>query len=163
MTTCYWHSDKETGLTCGNCGKPVCTQCLRHHPVGIRCKECVQPALLPTFQLPFNYLLRGIVGMLALGFLGGIGIYLIGALVYMGLFMILMMIGFGYIVGEGISLSVNRKRGRQLQFLSVVSVLIALVMYSFLEFLFEGVLLINVFNLVGFGLSALVATSRLRM
>jgi membrane associated rhomboid family serine protease len=40
VDTCYRHPDRETGLHCSNCGKPICTDCMTHAAVGIRCPEC---------------------------------------------------------------------------------------------------------------------------
>jgi membrane associated rhomboid family serine protease len=36
---CYRHPNRETYLTCSECGRPICTDCMRHAPVGIRCPE----------------------------------------------------------------------------------------------------------------------------
>jgi len=41
--TCYRHPDRETWVSCGRCGKPLCTDCMMHGPVGIRCRECLLP------------------------------------------------------------------------------------------------------------------------
>ena len=40
MDTCYRHPDRETGLHCSNCGRPICAECMTHAAVGIRCPEC---------------------------------------------------------------------------------------------------------------------------
>ena len=40
MQTCYRHSDRETGVSCSNCGRPICTDCMTPTPVGMRCPEC---------------------------------------------------------------------------------------------------------------------------
>ena len=40
-TTCYRHPDRETGLQCSNCDRPICAECMRPTPVGQRCPECV--------------------------------------------------------------------------------------------------------------------------
>ncbi len=40
MDTCYRHPDRETGLHCSNCGRPICPDCMTHAAVGIRCPEC---------------------------------------------------------------------------------------------------------------------------
>ena len=40
MQTCYRHPDRETGVSCSNCGRPICPDCMRQTPVGIRCPEC---------------------------------------------------------------------------------------------------------------------------
>ena len=38
--TCYRHPDRETALSCSNCGRNVCPECMTHAAVGIRCPEC---------------------------------------------------------------------------------------------------------------------------
>ena len=39
-TTCYRHRDRETGVSCSSCGRPICTECMTSTPVGMRCPEC---------------------------------------------------------------------------------------------------------------------------
>jgi membrane associated rhomboid family serine protease len=39
MPTCYRHPDRETGLSCSECGRPICTECMTMAPVGIRCPD----------------------------------------------------------------------------------------------------------------------------
>jgi membrane associated rhomboid family serine protease len=40
MATCYRHSGRETGVSCSNCGRPICPDCMTATPVGMRCPEC---------------------------------------------------------------------------------------------------------------------------
>jgi membrane associated rhomboid family serine protease len=37
---CYRHPGRETLVSCTNCERPVCTDCMTVAPVGIRCPEC---------------------------------------------------------------------------------------------------------------------------
>src|SRR5437660_4428455 len=37
--TCYRHPDRATGLSCSECGRPICTECMTMAPVGLRCPE----------------------------------------------------------------------------------------------------------------------------
>jgi membrane associated rhomboid family serine protease len=37
--TCYRHPDRETGVTCSDCGRPICPDCMVFAPVGIRCPD----------------------------------------------------------------------------------------------------------------------------
>src|SRR5262245_50372138 len=37
--TCYRHPDRETGLSCSECGRPICVDCMTVAPVGIRCPD----------------------------------------------------------------------------------------------------------------------------
>ena len=37
---CYRHPDRETGVSCSSCGRPICPDCMTPTPVGMRCPEC---------------------------------------------------------------------------------------------------------------------------
>jgi len=39
---CYRHPQRETGVSCSNCGRPICHDCMIEAPVGFRCPECVK-------------------------------------------------------------------------------------------------------------------------
>jgi membrane associated rhomboid family serine protease len=39
MLRCYRHPDRETGVSCSECGRPICPDCMTFGPVGIRCPE----------------------------------------------------------------------------------------------------------------------------
>ena len=40
METCYRHPNRETGVSCSNCGRPICPDCMTPTSVGMRCPEC---------------------------------------------------------------------------------------------------------------------------
>jgi membrane associated rhomboid family serine protease len=40
MATCYRHPSRETGVSCSNCGRPICPDCMTPTSVGMRCPEC---------------------------------------------------------------------------------------------------------------------------
>lgn len=40
MQTCYRHTDRETGVSCSNCGRAICPECMTSTSVGMRCPEC---------------------------------------------------------------------------------------------------------------------------
>lgn len=42
MATCYRHPRRETGVSCSNCGRPICPECMTPTPVGMRCPECAR-------------------------------------------------------------------------------------------------------------------------
>jgi membrane associated rhomboid family serine protease len=37
---CYRHPGTETAVSCSNCGRPICTDCMVFSAVGIKCPEC---------------------------------------------------------------------------------------------------------------------------
>jgi membrane associated rhomboid family serine protease len=41
-TTCYRHPDRETGVSCSSCGRPICPECMTSTVVGMRCPECAR-------------------------------------------------------------------------------------------------------------------------
>jgi membrane associated rhomboid family serine protease len=67
--TCYRHPDRETGVSCSSCGRPICPECMTPTPVGMRCPECASqrtrvvrnPTGTPGFDLaPATYVLIAI-------------------------------------------------------------------------------------------------------
>jgi membrane associated rhomboid family serine protease len=55
--TCYRHPDRETGVRCQRCERPVCPDCLVPAPVGVQCVDCVRSA--GARMAPARDLLRG--------------------------------------------------------------------------------------------------------
>lgn len=37
---CFRHKNRPTNVSCQNCGKPICADCMRDTPVGYRCPDC---------------------------------------------------------------------------------------------------------------------------
>ena len=156
-TYCAEHGDTPTNLRCSRCEKPVCPRCMVQAPVGIRCREHGQGQKVPTYQISRGYLARGIGAGLAIGVAGGTTLALVvlprawpvpfGTMIVLG--------GFGYLLGEGISRATNRKRGRPLVIVAVASILIA----SGIIFYFTG---LDLPMLFGTGVSIYLAVTRLR-
>lgn len=92
-------------------------------PVGPRCPECAAVRRLPTYDVSPVFYARALGAGVGLALISGFVWGLIGGYVF--LFSILIALGVGYAVGEGISLSVRRKRGLGLQVIAGISVLLA--------------------------------------
>src|SRR5438093_11441769 len=62
---CYRHPDRETGLSCSDCGRPICVDCMTVAPVGIRCPEHAgrqpRPAPRPVRTMQRTAARRGFV------------------------------------------------------------------------------------------------------
>ena len=82
MATCYRHPGRETGVSCSNCGRPICPDCMTATPVGMRCPECSrQKTAVRTMRNIYadptaTYVLIGInvlmyIGLIASGGSGG--------------------------------------------------------------------------------------------
>jgi membrane associated rhomboid family serine protease len=80
MATCYRHPSRETGVSCSNCGKPICPDCMTATPVGMRCPDCagqrqrVQTMRSLHVDPIVTYVLIGINVLMFLGSGGGGGI-----------------------------------------------------------------------------------------
>jgi hypothetical protein len=115
---CEKHPKVETNLTCGKCGKPICPKCLVQTPVGIRCRECARLKSLPTYQVSTPYYLRAIGAGIGIALVTGVMWWAIDLVLPFFFLRIFIAIGAGYVIGEVIGLSVNRKRGIGLAIIS---------------------------------------------
>jgi membrane associated rhomboid family serine protease len=77
METCYRHPNRETGVRCSSCERPICPDCMTPTPVGMRCPECarqrqqVRTARAVTGEPVLTYILIGVNLAVALGALLG--------------------------------------------------------------------------------------------
>src|SRR5262245_41026701 len=75
--TCYRHPDRETGVRCSNCERPICPDCMTSTPVGMRCPECARQrtrarTMRSTTEDPvITYVLIGICVAAFIGELAG--------------------------------------------------------------------------------------------
>ena len=156
---CHWHPDRETGLRCNHCGKPICMECMRPHPVGIRCKECAHEMRLPTYRVSAVYYAKGIGAALAFGLGGLVALALLFRfLPFAGFFFFIVMGAVGYAIGEGVGKAVNQRRGRPYQYMALAGVLLATAPFGL-----AGLFAFNVgalFNLAGVAVAAFVAWNR---
>jgi hypothetical protein len=93
QATCYRHPSRETNVSCSNCGRPICTDCMVYSPVGIKCPECARLPRSARVTLKPNRAARAV----AAAFVGGLGIaFGIVVLQGIGLFFALLL---GYLTG----------------------------------------------------------------
>jgi membrane associated rhomboid family serine protease len=84
MAVCYRHPGRETGVSCSNCGNPICPDCMTATPVGMRCPDCsrqktpVRTMRNVYVQPTVTYILIGICVLLYIGTWGrdASGVYL---------------------------------------------------------------------------------------
>jgi membrane associated rhomboid family serine protease len=63
VPTCYRHPDRETGLSCSECGRPICTDCVTFAPVGLRCPEHAASTKAPKVQRQVQRVVRRTTGI----------------------------------------------------------------------------------------------------
>ncbi|MDP6496138.1 MAG: hypothetical protein QGI09_12230, partial [Dehalococcoidia bacterium] len=129
---CPRHPQVETRLSCGKCDTFICPQCLVHTPVGARCPDCAQLRRLPIYDIgPTTYLRAVAAGTVLAGASGSLWGLLFFQLLHIPFLPWIATIGVGYVVGEGISVAVNRKRGRNLQIIAGACVMLSYVVALF--------------------------------
>ncbi len=134
VATCHWHPTVPTGLSCSQCSRAICTDCMVQVPVGIRCRECGRAQPLPTFDVrPANYA-RAIVVAAVIG-VAGVVLTVLLALYVGGLAFVIMPLAVGYATAELVSRVVNLKRSRGLMYIAggtvVLMVLVSLFLLDF--------------------------------
>ena len=161
---CYRHRDTETALRCGNCDRPICVRCGVQHPVGIRCPECARSRRIPTFDVSPVFYARAVAAAVGIGVSGVIGLLLLSVLLSpmgpAGFYLRwLSLVGVGYLMGGGVSLAVNRKRSRGLQWIAGVAVGVTYLAVA----PFLGIALNSLFGLLAVAAAVYVAVSQLRV
>jgi hypothetical protein len=135
-----------------------------HAPVGIRCPDCSGVRPVPTYDVSAAFMARAIGAGVVLAIAGGA---IVSALIWFVPIPFLWSAataGLGYVVGEGISIAANRKRGRNLKFIAAGATLGALIGINFATggfFVFFGTgVTYNLFGLLAGGLAIYIAVHR---
>jgi hypothetical protein len=106
QATCYRHPSRETAVSCSDCGRPICPDCMVYSAVGIKCPECAKLPRSALVTLKPNRAARALLA----AFLGGLGMaFGIVLLQGVGLFFALIM---GYLIGIGMGELVLWASGR---------------------------------------------------
>jgi hypothetical protein len=137
-------------------------------PVGIRCKECGKVAPMPTFDVRPTHYARAVAVAGVVAILGGFIWWAAGlALLIIGILPVilasLLALPLGYVSGDLISRSVNRKRSNGLAWLSGGAVVLAAVISLQFSGLFHlPGLSFSAFSLLGSAAGVYLAVQRLR-
>ena len=153
---CKRHSGVETSITCGRCGDAICPRCMVHAPVGVRCPDCGRSRPMPTFDVSPIFIARGVGAGLIVGVVGGVVASLVIRFFYFPYILAVLIVGLGYLVGEAISVSTNRKRGTRLKLTAGLSMLVG---YSLITYLTGG-LTFNIINLLAGGIAFYLAINK---
>jgi hypothetical protein len=108
---CYRHPNRETAVSCSDCGRPICTDCMVYSAVGIKCPECAKLPRSALVRLKPDRAARAIAAAIFGGAAMGFGVLLLQGI---GLFFALILgwlIGIG--MGELVLAASGRFRGRE--------------------------------------------------
>ena len=159
---CAFHPKVETLLRCSKCEKPICSRCAILTPVGSRCRECAGIRRFSAFDAKPIDVMRALVAALFVGLAVGLALGFADALfppVLRWLLRAAGLVGAGYLVGEAVSVAVNRKRG---VFFQVIAVMGFVFSYALFEILTPGLLVQGLYTLVGFIIGLALALGRVR-
>jgi hypothetical protein len=104
--TCYRHPRVETNVSCADCGRPICTECMVYSAVGIKCPECARLPRSALVRLKPSRAARAVAAALLGGAAIGLAILLLQGV---GLFFALLL---GYFIGIGMGELVLAASGR---------------------------------------------------
>ncbi|MBI2867338.1 MAG: B-box zinc finger protein [Chloroflexi bacterium] len=162
---CANHPNVETALRCASCDKPICPKCYIYTPVGIKCRQCARLRRLPVYNVPLPYYARAVGAMVASAALASVLWVLLWDAFYSFLLLsIVVWLGTGYLIGEAVSQSANRKSSPYLQVIAGLGPVIVYVasILAFNSQHFVDASFVNPYRLVGVVLAVIVAGGRLR-
>jgi hypothetical protein len=152
---CYRHPDRETGLHCIQCGRPICGECATMTPVGQLCPDDRRARRPSNYKVSTSdVVIGGVVAFFASALVALVLSLFVGRMGFFGFFIIFMV---GPAIAEFIVRVVDRvtklKRGRPMQ----ITVGSAIVVGTLPFVLFGGLLL-----LIYMVLAVVTAAARLR-
>lgn len=114
---CYIHPDRETGLRCIQCQRPICGQCMVRAPVGQLCPECARARRPRNYQVSASHVIIAAVLGLVVGGLVSVLVWLL--ILPIPFFSFIIAFILAPIIGEFVVRVLDRlthaKRGREMR------------------------------------------------
>ncbi len=114
---CYIHPDRETGLRCTQCERPICAECMVRAPVGQLCPECARARRPRNYQVsPGNLAIAGLIGMAGsffVSFVAGQFLFSSGVFAFFLAFILAPMAGELFV--RILDRATHGKRGKEMQ------------------------------------------------
>jgi hypothetical protein len=155
-TYCYIHPDRETGLRCKRCEKPICASCAQRTPTGYLCKDCVREhkKIFDT-ALWYDYVIGMVTTSVLSFFASGILAFASSFIGFYMIFIAVAVAGGAGVFLANIALRVTgKRRSRPLFMLCAAGVTLGVLPVG-LFLLFTG----NFYSIVMLGIYAVIATS----
>jgi hypothetical protein len=113
---CVNHPAEETYVRCSKCGRPVCHRCRVATPAGLRCFDCANLQVLPTYAISADFYLKAAVaGLVVAGLLGA-------AMGFFPDWEFWLALALGILSSEAVAIAANQKRGPGLQMVAMAAV-----------------------------------------
>ncbi len=108
---CANHPSVETRVSCANCGKPICPDCMVQSPVGIKCADCARMPRSARVRLRPDRAIRAVGAALAVTVAGGVALASLATTGF-GFFGFIIAYGVGRGGGELVLRAAGRFRGQ---------------------------------------------------
>ncbi|MEN9934146.1 MAG: hypothetical protein RLZZ387_725 [Chloroflexota bacterium] len=113
---CYRHPDRETGLRCVQCERPICGACAQITNVGQLCPECRKARRPANYQVSTGHIVVGVLAGLVVGLLMSVAVLFVTRLPLIGLILTFFAGPFtGELAVRAVERLARGKRGRPMQ------------------------------------------------
>ena len=115
---CANHPGVETAVSCSDCGKPICPDCMVQAAVGIKCRDCARLPRSARVALKPRTAARSVAAALGVG--TGLGVLLAFAGGYgLGFFTFVLAYIFGLLTGRAVLAASGRYRAESTAWIAV--------------------------------------------
>jgi len=103
FAACYRHPDRQTGIACQRCGRPICGECMNPASVGFQCPRCVGigRAGVREPRTRFGARANAGAGVATKGVMVALAVVYVTNLISRGLFVVPTLIMWNPLVAEG--------------------------------------------------------------
>jgi hypothetical protein len=109
---CANHPTVETLVSCSNCGKPICPDCMVHAPVGVKCRDCARMPRSALVRLKPQRAATAIAASAGAAVAIGIALAALNGTSF-GFFGFLIAFGVGVVMAEVVTRTSGYYRGRE--------------------------------------------------
>jgi hypothetical protein len=109
---CANHPSVETLVSCSNCGKPICPDCMVHAPVGVKCRDCARMPRSALVRLKPEKAVRAIAATIGAALLIGVALAALNGTSF-GFLGFLIAFGVGAAMAEIVTRTSGYYHGRE--------------------------------------------------
>lgn len=151
---CYVHPERETGLRCKICEKPICASCAVRTPTGYACKDCVR-----SHQKKFDTAVwyDYIVGFVLAAILSAVAAFIVTLIsgFFFGLIVLVIAPAAGTIIARILLAVLNRRRSRAL-FMTISVGMVVGAIPAIISQITSLILFMNFYGAQGFSIWSLL-------
>lgn len=141
---CYIHPDRETGLRCKRCERPICASCAQRTPTGYLCKDCVRSHQKSFDTSEWYDYIFGFITAAFLSVIAAFLITLISSIGFIGWFLAFSAAPIaGTTIAEAVRIVTRRHRSRSL----FITVAVGMVLGALPVILFQ-IFSMNIFGII---------------